>query len=320
MSAAIPVVDLSALDGGPRGRGAVADAVQSAYGQVGFAYLTGHGIEPHLVDAVFAASAAFHALPLEDKMAIELDQRHRGYIPIASSTDRTSTLANVTKPNQSASFMMMRDDPADSAEVAAGTYLAGPNRWPQLAGFREAVEAYHDAMCALGYRIVDVLTELLGDSDGVLSAGFTTPTTWLRLLYYPPIEVAEGDLYGSAPHRDFGCITILAQDDIGGLQVRNVDGAWIDVPPRSGAFIMNVGDMLHRWSNGHLLSTPHRVINHTGRERFSVPFFFDPHMSTLVEPLPSCVDPSTPARFESIEFGAFVEGQLEASDDHHQQP
>ena len=216
--------------------------------------------------------------------------------------------------------MMMRDDPADSAEVTAGTYLAGPNRWPQLAGFREAVEAYHDAMCQLGYRIVDVLTGLLGDTDGVLSAGFATPTTWLRLLHYPPIEVAEGDLYGSAPHRDFGCITILAQDDIGGLQVRNVDGAWIDVPPRPGAFIMNVGDMLHRWSNGHLLSTPHRVINHTGRERFSVPFFFDPHMSTLVEPLPGCVDPSTPARFEPIEFGAFVEGQLEASYDHHQQP
>lgn len=318
MTAAIPVVDLSVLDDDTAGRAAVGDAVLSAYGQVGFAYLTGHGIEPDLLDAVFAASAAFHALPLEQKMAIELDERHRGYIPIAVSTDRTSTLAEVTKPNQSASFMMMRNDTADSAEVAAGTYLAGPNRWPKLAGFRAAVEAYHEAMCRLGRRIVGVLAELLGDSGGVLDAGFATPTTWLRLLHYPPVAAAaDPDVYGSAPHRDFGCITILAQDDIGGLQVRDVDGAWIDVPPRTGAFVMNVGDMLHRWSNGRLLSTPHRVINRTGRERYSVPFFFDPHMSTVIEPLSSCVDASNPAHFEPIEFGTFVRTQLEASYDTH---
>lgn len=319
MSAAIPVVDLSVLADRATGRAAVVDAVELAYGEVGFAYLTGHGIEPELVDAVFAASAAFHALPPADKMAIELDDCHRGYIPIASSTDRTSTLANVTKPNQSASFMMMRDDSANSPEVAAGTYLAGPNRWPQLVGFRAAVEAYHDAMRELGYRIVGVLAELLGDTAGALSAGFAAPTTWLRLLHYPPIAVADADLYGSAPHRDFGCITILAQDDIGGLQVRDVDGTWIDVPPRPGAFVMNVGDMLHRWSNGRLLSTPHRVINRSGRERYSVPFFFDPHMSTVIAPLPSCVDATHPARFEPIEFGAFVRSELEASYDRHHQ-
>ena len=321
MIASIPVVDLSVLDEGADGRAIVADAVLSAYGHVGFAYLTGHGIEPELVNAVFAASSAFHALPLGDKMAIELDERHRGYIPIDSSTDRTSTLANVTKPNQSASFMMMRDDPADSAEVMAGTYLAGPNRWPQLDDFRRPVEAYHDAMCVLGHRIVHVLAELLGDTDGTLSAGFATPTTWLRLLHYPSVAVAaDRDVYGSAPHRDFGCITILAQDDIGGLQVGDTEGTWIDVPPRPGAFVMNVGDMLHRWSNGRLLSTPHRVINRSGRERYSVAFFFDPHMSTIVEPLPSCVDAAHPAGFEPIEYGAFVRGQLEASYDHHHHP
>ena len=317
----IPVVDLSALDDGAAGRAAVGEAVRSAYGNVGFAYLIGHGIAEELIDGVFAASAAFHALPHHTKMAIELNGRHRGYIPICSSTDRTSSVAEVTRPNQSASFMMMRDDPDNSEEVAAGTYLAGPNVWPDLEGFRRPVEAYHHAMCALGDRVIAVIAGLLGDAAGVLSAGFTSPTTWLRLLHYPPVDVgADDDLFGSAPHRDFGCITILAQDDVGGLQVRDVDGAWIDVPPRPDAFVMNVGDMLHRWSNGRLLSTPHRVINRTGRERYSVPFFFDPHMSTVIEPLPSCVDAANPARFEPIEFGTFVKAQLEASYDHHQHP
>jgi isopenicillin N synthase-like dioxygenase len=315
----IPVIDLSRLAGGERGRAGVVDAVMAAYGEVGFAYLVGHGVAPELMGAVFAASKAFHALPLAQKMAIELDANHRGYIPIASSTDRTSTLANVTKPNQSASFMMMSDDPPGSAQVVAGTYLAGPNRWPELPQFRRTVEAYHAALCELGQRMMEVVASALGDSDGAISAAFVTPTTWLRLLHYPSVvTTAASDLYGSAPHRDFGGITILAQDEVGGLQVADPLGEWIDVPPLPGAFVMNVGDMLHRWSNGRLLSTPHRVINRTGRERYSVPFFFDPHMATVIEPLPGCVDAGNPGRFEPIEFGQFVRSQLTASYDRHQ--
>ena len=310
MTPSIPVVDLSSSD--------VGNEFQTAYADVGFAYLTGHGIAAELIEGVFAASAAFHALPVGEKLAIELDRHHRGYIPIASSTDRTSTLAEVTKPNQSASFMMMREDSADST-VVAGTYLAGPNQWPDLPGFRRPVEAYHEAMSVLGRRIIGVVSHLLGDTDRVMARAFDTPTTWLRLLHYPPVPAVEADdLYGSAPHRDFGCITILAQDEVGGLQVADRDGSWIDVPPRQGAFVMNVGDMLHRWSNGRLLSTPHRVINRTGRERYSVPFFFDPHMSTVIEPLPSCVDAVHPVGFEPIEFATFVRRELTASYDHHQ--
>lgn len=310
MTTPIPVVDLSS-DG-------AAAAVSTAYGEVGFAYLVGHDIPRDLIDRVFAASRAFHDLPIERKMSIELDHHHRGYIPIDSSTDRTSTLAVVTKPNQSASFMMMRDDPDGSPDAVAGTYLAGSNQWPDLPGFRRPVEAYHAAMCELGRRVIDVVSVVLDDRGGVLARAFDTPTSWLRLLHYPPVPSTEAlDLYGSAPHRDFGCITILAQDDVGGLQVGDGEGAWIDVPPRPDAFVMNVGDMLHRWSNGRLLSTPHRVINRSGRQRYSVPFFFDPHMSTTVEPLPSCVDDGHPPRFAPIQFATFVRAELTAAYDHH---
>jgi isopenicillin N synthase-like dioxygenase len=109
-------------------------------------------------------------------------------------------------------------------------------------------------------------------------------------------------------------LTLLAQDNVGGLQVQTPAGHWVDVPPIEDALVVNVGDMLHRLSNGKLLSTPHRVINATGQERFSVPFFFDPHVSTEITPLPG----TGTARFQPINFGEFLRSELEASYDAHQ--
>ena len=306
----IPVIDLAADD--------VVEHVLHAYSTVGFAYLEGHGVPDELVAEVFDASVAFHALPLEQKLAIELDRNHRGYIPLDASTDRTSTLAEVTKPNQSESFMMMRDDPVDAPDVVAGRFLAGANQWPALPGFRATLERYHSVMSDLGRRVVEVFAAALREESGVMQRAFQPPTTWLRLLHYPPVATdAPDDLYGSAPHNDFGFVTILAQDGVGGLQVRAPDGEWLDVPPRDGSFVMNVGDMLHRWSNGRLLSTPHRVHNRSGRERYSVPFFFDPHVSTVVSPLACCVDELHPERFEPLDFEAFLRHELTTSYDRH---
>ena len=293
----------------------------TAYAEVGFAYLVNHGIDADLRSAVFDASRHFHQSERSQKERITLNSLHRGFIAIDTSTTRHSTLATVTKPNQSESFMMMRDDPADGEQVAAGHYLAGPNQWPDwLPGFRPALEAYHAAMVALGLRLVALVEEGLGAPHGLLARHFDPPTTWLRLLHYPPRPAdAPDDLYGSAPHSDFGFLTLLAQDDVGGLEVRSPDGAgWIDVPPRNDAFVMNVGDMLHQWSNGRLRSTPHRVYNRSSRERYSVPFFFDPHVSTVIDPLPSCVPLGEQPRFAPVHFGDFLRGRLEGSYVQHQ--
>jgi isopenicillin N synthase-like dioxygenase len=104
---------------------------------------------------------------------------------------------------------------------------------------------------------------------------------------------------------------------VGGLQVMTPAGAWIDAPPLPGSLVMNVGDMLHRWSNGRLLSTPHRVINRSGRERYSCPFFHDPNVAAEIAPLPSCTGPGNPPRFAPQVFGAFLRAELEASYQKH---
>ncbi len=309
----VPVVDLA----DPAGPNSVRSDLLAAYSNVGFAYLVGHGISEDLIGRVFEASRRFHNMPMAQKLAIELNQIHRGYIPIGTSTDRNSDLAHVTKPNQSASFIMMREAGSQDAEVQRGAYLAGPNQWPELDGFREVLEEYNNAMVDLAIRVIDMFARVLGDEGGDVARAFESPTTWLRLLHYPPATGTDKELYGSAPHVDFGAITILAQDDVGGLQVQTVEGEWIDVPHRDGAFVMNTGEMLRRWSNGRLLATPHRVINRSGRERYSCPFFFDPNVDTVVKPLPSCTDDSTPTTIEPVEYGTWLRNELQAGYEHH---
>lgn len=315
----IPVIDVAALTTGEANAMArLADEFATAYGATGFGYIVNHGIDPGLTQSVFDASARFHALPDAAKLAVELNRLHRGFIPINTSTDVNSKLAEVKRPNQSESFMMMREDGPDAPEVLAGAYLAGPNKWPDLEGFRETVTGYHDALCGLGRKLMAVAARSLGADPAEVMPAFERPTTWLRLLHYPPTPPSSPeDLYGSAPHTDFGCLTILAQDDVGGLQVQTPAGQWIDAPVIPGAFVVNVGDMLHRLSNGRLLSTPHRVINRSGRERFSCPFFFDPNVATVIEPLPSCITPERPAAYRPINFGTFLRGELEAGYDKH---
>ncbi|MBT6140318.1 MAG: isopenicillin N synthase family oxygenase [Rhodospirillaceae bacterium] len=318
----IPIIDVGAIHSGdPVAMANLAVEFAAAYSTSGFSYIINHGVSQSLVDRVFDASARFHALPRADKMAIELNHLHRGFIPINTSTDVNSKLADVTRPNQSESFMMMREDGPSSPDVLAGGYLAGPNQWPDLEGFRRDVTAYHDALATLGRSLVGVVAKSIGADPEALLPHFERPTTWLRLLFYPPTDPVEGDdLFGSAPHCDFGFLTILAQDQIGGLQVQTPGGTWADAPPIPGAFVVNVGDMLHRWSNGFLLSTPHRVINRSGKERYSCPFFFDPNVATEIAPLASCISPEGPAKFGSLMFGDFLRGELEAGYEKHKRP
>lgn len=302
----IPVISVAALVTDPE---SVGTAIVDAYGTLGFAYVVDHPIDLELQAAVFDMSRRFHALPEGDKRGIEVNRFHRGYVPFAASTDRTSTLGEAKKPNLSESFLMLRELPNHHPDMRDEVYLAGPNQWPKApAGFREIVTSYNDAMSTFALQVISSIDEALGTA-GAISRWFDEPTTWLRLLHYPPQNPqAPEDEFGSAPHTDFGAITLLAQDDVGGLSVSTPEGTWADVPPLPGAFVMNIGDVLHRWSDGRLISTPHRVTNRSGRERYSFPFFFDPSMRAPLD----LHDPT------GATFGDYVRHHLEGSYEHHQ--
>ncbi len=313
----LPVIDLGALQN-ENGLAEVADQFFSAYSQLGFGAVINHGIDSEIIDSLFVASKAFHDQPLNKKMKVALDENHRGYIPVNTSTDVNSTLAEVTKPNQSESFMMMREDATDSHPVVSAAYLAGSNQWPELAGFKESVVAYNTALSALGRKMIEIACHAIGVQPSRVLPAFDCPTTWLRLLHYSTQNsLSPDDLFGSAPHTDFGAITILAQNQVAGLQVKSPQGQWIDCPVIENAFIVNVGDMLHRWSNGLLKSTPHRVINRSGQQRYSCAFFYDPYVDTVVTPLDECVATGESAQFASVHYGDFLRAELEAAYQQH---
>ena len=307
----IPKIDISGIENEELPSSLLMD-FYDAYSKYGFGYIINHGIEKGLVDQLFQVSKNFHAQPLSEKMKIALNDNHRGYIAINTSTDVNSKLAVVKKPNQSASFMMMREDTSELPNI----YLSGPNQWPEMKKFREVLEEYSSQMTRLGKNLIRLALISAGVKDLSIMRSFEPATIWLRLLHYPPIpKNSPSDLYGSAPHTDFGCLTILAQDEIGGLQVQTKQGEWINVPKIEESFVVNVGDMLCRLTNGLLRSTPHRVINKSGKERFSCPFFFDPHVNTEIQPLIGTGKP----KFSSINFSSFLRNELEASYEKHKQ-
>ncbi|WP_116134495.1 isopenicillin N synthase family oxygenase [Tropicimonas sp. IMCC34043] len=312
----IPIVDLSGLAEGadPAARAESVAALKAALETSGFAYLAGHGVPEDLVERMRQMNVAFHDLPLEEKLALKINAFHRGYMPMSSSTIVTSSVAKVTKPNRSESLMVMHEVGEDSPH--AGEPLQGPNQFPaSLPEVGETARAYMTEMTALGERIAGGLAEALGLPRDWFAQHFTDPTLFLRLLHYPE-QPDEEELFGSAPHTDYGFVTLLKQDNVGGLEVRNKHGDWIPAPPIEGTFVMNVGDILAKWSNGRFVSTPHRVRNLSRRGRYSQPFFYDPSMSALVECPPAMLEAGEEAQMQPVLYGDYLLERLNKNYDY----
>jgi isopenicillin N synthase-like dioxygenase len=315
MTDLIPIVDLSAYRADQAdGRATAAAAITSALETSGFFGIRNHGADDAVIAAAFNASRAFHALPLEQKLAITINSGHRGYMPMADQHRAEAAYANL-----SASFLsgveLSEDDPA----VVQGLPMHSVNQWPDdLPGFREAMTAYHSAMWSVGMMLVDLFEAALEVEEGYLSRCFKAPMAFIRALYYPPAPdtIPEGQ-FGSAPHSDFGFVTILAHD-VGGLQVEAPDGSWIDAPNQPGVLMVNVGDMLMRWTNDRFRSTVHRVINADGTERYSIPYFFDPGVDTVVECIASCCGPDNPPRYPPTSWGDFLNERFNANHKYRQ--
>eukprot|EP00775_Hariotina_reticulata_P010233 gene10233-10393_t len=293
----IPLVDISESEA------EAAKQVYKACTESGFFYVKNHGVPDPLLQDVFQQLKAAFNLPPEEKQKLLADENNRGYTPFAEETlDPEQQVQGDTKEG----FYFGREVSIDSPE--ASLPLHGPNQWPSerlLPGFRAVITGYFDAVTDLGRRLLRLVALSLDLPADYFRPYFSKPMIALRPLHYSAEVSAPSDgIFAAGAHSDYGMLTILATDDVSGLQARvHLGGTWLDVQPVPGTFIINLGDMLERWTNGLFKSTLHRVINTTGKERYSVPFFFEPNFDTRVECLPCCCSADRPAAYPPTTAG-----------------
>jgi isopenicillin N synthase-like dioxygenase len=282
--AALPVIDVAPLVGSTPAAAcaAVAEQIQAACRERGFFYVTGHGIPAELLDQLADASAEFFALPVADKLEIAMERggrAWRGYFPVGAEL-------TAGQPDLKEGLYFGAELPGHDPRVAEGLPLHGANLFPrQVPRLRGLVLSYLDTLTSLAQAVLAGVALSLGLEAGYFATGYTAdPTILFRIFRYPPVAPRAGG-WGVGEHTDYGLLTLLAQDDSGGLQIAAPEG-WIDAPPIPGTFICNIGDMLDHLTAGWYRSTPHRVRNLSGHGRLSFPFFLDPGFSADVPPLP----------------------------------
>jgi isopenicillin N synthase-like dioxygenase len=276
----------------PRDQQTFMSNLRHACRTVGFFYLIGHGMNEDLLERVLSCSKEFFELPKneKEKVRITLSPHYRGYGGFKEEFTQG-------RPDRKETFDLgLEAEPCTSAEVDLNPYLKliGPNLWPnqsfppQVGGWKETILEFISGCRLIGIELLDAVSASLGLSSNVLAGQFGGKYAYsmLRLICYP--SASPGDVmteFGVGPHVDAGCLVLLLQDRVGGLQVQNMSGKWIDAPHIPNSFVVNIGTMLHIWTNGYLRATPHRVLNHPSQTRYSAPFFLEPNLTALVEPL-----------------------------------
>jgi isopenicillin N synthase-like dioxygenase len=308
----IPVIDIAPLFGGSEAQARqVASQVRAAAVDTGFFYVRGHQISRDLMDATYLAAKYFFELPSERKHAIAVrpGSAHRGYVPTAQTT-QAGRRADL-KESFNFAYPFTPEHPA----MMSGYELIGLNQWPANEPvWRAVVERYYAAVFELGQHLLGAFALALGLPRDHFRSLYRHPLVRARLLHYPPQPPeTDANQFGAAEHTDYGTITILWQDAVGGLQVKNREGEWIEAPPIENTFVINIGDMLELWSNNLFASTPHRVINASGSERYSIAVFYDPDHDVRVECLPNCSSADNPPRYAPLVAGDYIVSRYNAT-------
>jgi isopenicillin N synthase-like dioxygenase len=282
----VPIVDVGDLVAGSPSRRAVADRLGQACRECGFFYAVGHGVDESLQARLRDLSREFFAKDTETKSRIRMalgGRAWRGYFRVGD--ELTSG-----KPDQKEGVYFGEERPKDDPLVLAGTPLFGPNLFPEEPeGFKEVVLEYMAELTRLGHRLMGGLALSLDlDESYFADRCMGEPLTLFRIFNYPP--PSDPASWGVGEHTDYGLLTILLQDEVGGLEVKS-RSRWVPAPPVPGSFVCNIGDMLDRMTGGLFRSTPHRVRNPAARDRLSFPFFFDPNFFAHVRPIEGIADP-----------------------------
>ena len=313
--ARIPVIDLRPLiEDRPDAVADTARAIGEAARGIGFFAVTGHGVPETLQDQVFAAARRLFAEPVAVKevLAIEKAGNNRGWVRLGGEALDPTKPADIKE-----AFNIGLELGPEDADIREGKPFRGLNVWPAIPGWRDTLLAYFDAVWRLGTLLHEPVAVDLGLPRHWFADKLDRPLATLRLLRYPPApaDVPQGAI-GAGVHTDYGNLTLLLTDGSGGLQVQARDGSWIDAPHLPGAFMVNIGDCLMRWTNDVYVSTPHRVVHTAPRERLSIAFFLDPNPDAVVEALHSCVGADRPARYPPVTGADYLRERLDATYAH----
>ena len=303
-AAQIPVIDLGPYFAREAGAlGTLGTEIRRACETVGFFYIANHGVPQDLIDRTFEQSKRFHALPLDAKLMLRINDYNIGYLPMNASVQSHSTVHKATKPNQNESFFVTHEPDAFGDPVP----LRGQNQWPEeLSGFREGVQEYFAKVHALAQRMLPGFAVALGMPEDYFEPFFTEGGhVQLRMLHYPPTKLEEND-FGAGPHTDNAFLTILARMAVPGLRLRMPNGEWVVPPLIPGTLLVNIGNYVRRMSNNRFLSTPHGVIVEGEQDRYSIAYFHSPKVTNTIEVLPTFVDAENPPKYEPVELGDLV--------------
>ena len=310
MTDAIPFIDVAPLRRGSAGLSDVARQIGHACRSIGFFYLRNTGVPAGLRADTFAAAHQFFSADMTTKasVAIGRSKHNRGYVGL-----RVEALDPARGPDLKEAFNIGLELDPDDPEVLAGRPFRGVNLWPAIPGFRQTLLAYYEAVWTLGCDLHRAIAVDLGLPADYFAAKLDRPLATLRLLHYPPAPPDRPGTIGAGEHTDYGNLTLLATDAAGGLEVRTRDGEWLPAPVIPDTFVCNIGDCLMRWTNDVYVSTPHRVVNPAGRDRYSIAFFLDANPEALVAALPTCVGPDRPALYPPVAAADYLRGRLDAT-------
>jgi len=314
----LPVIDLAPFVRGGSApeslaaRRAVAKALREACIDIGFFYLAGHGIAQEDFDAVIAMGHRFFELPLAEKVKLHSNKNSErlGYRPLGGPNPGAS---GDKQPDIKERFHMARE--ILPGEPEDGRRDAGLSQWPDesvLPGFVSVMKEHIRARCDVARRLARAFALSLDLDETAFDDIYRYPGGSVVLNYYPPVDPStlRDQQWSFSPHADYNAFTLLYQDQLGGLQVMNAAGEWIDAPFVPGTMVVNIGDLFQSWTNDLYTSTLHRVLNKGSAARISVPHFASPNGATLIECIPTCAGPGNPPRYQSIRAEDFVKASL----------
>ena len=311
----IPVIDVKPLRAGTLENAySVALEIRQAAEEIGFFYIRNHGVPESVIKQSYSAAKDFFNLPKVVKNNVKINSNHHGYLCFGEAKMEQAESVDLKE-----SFVWGLDLPDEHPSVTMENPFLGRNQWPvEIPEFKKSVYPFFEAGLQCGLEMMRAFALGMGLPEDSFLKATDEPIARSSIIHYPPQSEDLGEeQFGVAPHTDYGCLTLLWQDQVGGLEVQNREGEWVTAHPIDNTLVVNVGDLLMRWTNEGFISTPHRVVNRKGQERYSMVIAWDPNFDTIVDPSIVCQNGALPL-YPPLSCGDYVLSRFDSSFSYRQ--